>query len=127
MRRSARILLMALLAGSLLLSAGGARAEPEEFVIIFGTAASQLTPEAREIVTLIAKRAGAQHPAAIDVAGYGDSDTANDPALGDQRAEAVIHALIEAGVAASLIKKVPPAPPAAATGIPVHKVSVTLE
>lgn len=126
MRASARILAAALLAASLL-SAGGARAERQEFVIIFGTAASRLTPEAQKVVTLIAQRADAQSPVAIDVAGYGDSDTGADAPLGDQRAEAVIHALVAAGVAPSRIKKVPPAPPAAATGIPVHKVSVTFE
>ena len=113
--------------GGVAVSAGDARAEPQEFVILFGTAAARLTPEAQEIVALIAKRAGTQHPATLDVAGYGDSDTGSDAALGDQRAEAVIHALIDAGVAPGRIKKVPPAPPAAAAGIPVHKVTVTFE
>jgi len=126
MRAAVRILLAALLAASLS-AAGEARAEPQEFVILFGTAAARLTPEAQEIVTLIAKRAGAQQPATLDVAGYGDSDAGNDAALADQRAEAVIHALIDAGVAPGRIKKIPPVPPAAAAGIPVHKATVTFE
>ncbi|MGO8918684.1 MAG: OmpA family protein [Stellaceae bacterium] len=126
MRAAARIVLAALLAASLL-AAGNAGAEPQEFVILFGTGASRLTPEAQAIVTLIASRAGTQHPAAIDIAGYGDSDTGDDAALAAARAAAVMHALTDAGVAPGLIKKVPPAPPATATGIPVHKVTVTFE
>lgn len=126
MRAAVPRLLAALLA-AMLLPAGPASAQKQEFVIIFGTAAARLTPEAREIVGLIARRARAEHAAAIDIAGYGDSDAGDDADLADRRARAVIRALIKAGVAPDRIKKVPPAPPAAATGIPVHKVTATFE
>jgi outer membrane protein OmpA-like peptidoglycan-associated protein len=124
MRGAGRILLAALLA-ALLSLATGARAQAQDFVIIFGTGASQLTPEADAVVKLVAERAGEQHPASIAVAGYGDADNGEDSALAEKRAQAVIHALTEAGVSPGLIKEVPRAPPAAATGIPVHKVTVT--
>jgi OmpA family len=116
--------LLVLLA-TLLLGPVGARAEGRDFVILFGTGASEITPEAQKVVTLIAERAAAQHPAAIDIAGYGDADAGGDTPLAERRAEAVIHALTAAGVAPALLRQVPPAPPAKAAGIPVHKVTVT--
>ncbi len=124
MRRAARIVLVALLA-LLPPHAPGARAEPQEFVILFGTGAAQLTPEAQKIVALIADLAARQHPASIAVAGYGDADTGTDTALAEQRAAAVVRALVAAGIAADRIKEVPRAPAARAAGIPVHKVTVT--
>ncbi len=124
MRAAVPILLAALLA-AVLPPCAAAVAQKQEFVIIFGTAASRLTVEAQQIVRLIAKRAASEHPAAIDIAGYGDSDAADDAGLANRRAEAVIRALIRAGVAPSRIKKVPAALPA--TGIPVHKVTVSFE
>lgn len=124
MRRAARIVLVALLA-LLLPHAPGARAEPQEFVILFGTGAAQLTPEAQKIVALIADLAARQHPASIAVAGYGDADTGTDTALAERRAAAVVRALAAAGIAPGRIKEVPRAPPARAAGIPVHKVTVT--
>lgn len=127
MRAAIRIVVLALLA-ALPLATGAAGAETQEFVIIFGTGAAEITPEAQSIVKLIAERAKAQHPAAIAVAGYGDGDGgAEDKRLGDRRAEAVIHALAEAGIAADRIKEIPPRPEATATGIPVHKVTVAFE
>jgi outer membrane protein OmpA-like peptidoglycan-associated protein len=124
MRAMGRIILAALVAALLSLSAG-ARAEPQEFVILFGTGVAELTPEAQKIVTLIAERAAAQHPASIAVAGYGDADNGADKALGERRAAAVTRALAAAGVAPPVIKEVPPTPPAQAAGIPVHKVTVS--
>lgn len=124
MRRAAGIFVVVLLA-VLLSPLSGAPAKPPEFVILFGTGASRLTPEAQAIVKLVAERATAQQPASIAVAGYGDADAGDDTELADRRAEAVIHALVEAGIAPSRIRQVPRAPPAAATGIPVHKVTVT--
>jgi hypothetical protein len=117
-------LLLVLLA-TLLLGPAGARAEGRDFVILFGTGASDITPEAQKIVALIAERAAAQHPAAIDVAGYGDADAGGDTPLAERRARAVIRALTAAGVAPSLLRQIPPAPPGKAAGIPVHKVTVT--
>jgi outer membrane protein OmpA-like peptidoglycan-associated protein len=125
MRRAAGIIVMALLAG-LLSPMGGARGQTREFVIIFGTGASQLTPEGQGIVKLIAERAAAQNPATIAVAGYGDADAGGDTELADRRAATVIQALVDAGVAPGEIKQVPRKPPATATGIPVHKVTVTV-
>lgn len=125
MRGAVRIVLAALLA-VLAWPAPGTRAQSQEFVIIFGTGASQLTPEAEQIVTLIARRAAERPAATLAVAGYGDADAGDDAALADRRAAAVIRALVSAGLAPARIKQVPRAPPAAATGIPVHKVTVSL-
>jgi len=122
MRAAFRILLAALLALPLLVGRG--QAQPSEFVVIFGTGGSQLTPEAQQVVTLAAQRAAEQHPASIAVAGYGDADNGGDADLANARAQAVIRGLVAAGVAAGQIKQVPPAPPATATGIPVHKVTI---
>lgn len=124
MRGAAGIIVMALLA-LLLAPSGPARAAAPDFVILFGTGEARLTPEAQAIVKLIARRAAEQKPAAIAVAGYGDADAGDDAALADRRAEAVIGALVDAGIAPSRIKEVPRAPPATATGIPVHKVTVS--
>lgn len=125
MRGAVPFVVAALLAA--LPTPGRTDVQKREFVIIFGTTAAGLTPQAQAIVKLIAERAAAEQPAAIDIAGYGDSDAADDRDLADRRAETVIHALIEAGVAPGQVKKVPPAPPASATGIPVHKVTATFE
>ena len=123
MRAAFRIALVALLA--LLPRAGHSETPSPDFVVLFGTGASQLTPEAQQIVTLAAQRAAQQHPTSIAVAGYGDADGGGDTELANSRAEAVIRGLVAAGVAPSEVKQVPPAPPATATGIPVHKVTVT--
>jgi outer membrane protein OmpA-like peptidoglycan-associated protein len=125
MRRLRLIASLSLLAATLLVGQG-AHAQKQEFVIIFGTDRSELTPEAHKIIDLIAVRARAQHPAAIAIAGYGDGETAHDAVLGKRRADAVIRALEKAGIEQRTLKQVPPLPPDKATGIPVHKVTVTL-
>jgi hypothetical protein len=124
MSRMIRIASLALL---LALSVAPAMALPQEFVIIFGTDQSDLTREAQQIVTLIAAQAREKHPATIAVSGYGDSDTGQDAALAENRADAVTRALVAAGISADTLKRVPPLPPEKATGIPVHKVTVTFD
>ena len=116
----------ALLALGLLL--GEAAQAGQQFTIIFGTGKSRLTHEARKIVTLIVKEARAQHSTSLAVAGYGDGfgDPAHDATLAEQRARSVIAALKHAGVAPAMIAQRPALPPDQATGIPVHKVTVTL-
>jgi outer membrane protein OmpA-like peptidoglycan-associated protein len=126
MRRLKLLASLSLLAAALLVGPA-AYAQKQEFVIIFGTDRSEITSEAHKIIELIAARARAEHPAAIAVAGYGDGETAHDAVLGKRRAEAVIRALEEAGIAQRTLKRVPPLPPDKATGIPVHKVTVTLQ
>lgn len=126
-----RVAAAMLLAASLVL-AHKAPAQPSQdhqFVVIFGTDKSALTPEAQKVVQLIAARAQTQHPSAIAVAGYGDGigDPAQDAALGKARAAAVRHALEAAGIAPAMLQETPPLPPDKATGIPVHKVTVTLQ
>lgn len=127
MRRGARIIIMAVLAALLLPSplARAEAAERQDFVIIFGTGGAELTSEAQAVVRLVAARAGEQHPASIAVAGYGDADDGKDTDLANRRAEAVTRALVAAGIAPGLIKEAPRLPPAQATGIPVHKVTVS--
>jgi outer membrane protein OmpA-like peptidoglycan-associated protein len=126
MGRTARIAAAAMLVLELLL--GGPAQARQYFVIIFGTDQSSLTHEARQIVDLIAQRAHERHLDGVAVAGYGDGigDPAKDAALADQRAATIIKALEAAGIKPSLIKKTPALPLEQATGIPVHKVTVTL-
>ena len=100
---------------------------PQEFVIIFGTDQSTLTREAQQVVSMIAAQAREKHPALIAVSGYGDSDTGDDKALAQKRADAVSGALVAAGVPADKLKQVPPLPVEKAKGIPVHKVTVTFD
>jgi outer membrane protein OmpA-like peptidoglycan-associated protein len=105
---------------------GSASADPQQFIIFFGTNEYSLTPEAREVVSSIAAASHERRAARIAVAGYGDGNTAHDAVLGDQRAAAVERALVDAGVEAGSIVRSPPVLPGDATGIPVHKVTVTL-
>jgi outer membrane protein OmpA-like peptidoglycan-associated protein len=99
--------------------------QPRQFVIFFGTDQSNLTPEAQQLVSEIAAAAREQQPTSIAVAGYGDGTTAADAALADRRAETVIRALAGAGIDSKLIDKRPGLSPEQATGIPVHKATIT--
>jgi outer membrane protein OmpA-like peptidoglycan-associated protein len=112
-------------AGLVLALLACARPEPRQFVIFFATDDSSLSSAAQQLVAEISAAARDQHPAKIAVAGYGDGTTAHDAVLADQRASTVIRALATAGTEASLIEKRPGAPPDQATGIPVHKATVT--
>ena len=104
-------------------------AEARMFVVFFGTGEDRLTAEAEKIVAEAAsstkdkEKSGAR----LEVAGYGDNDQGRDKDLAARRAAAVVRALVAAGVAQSQIETKPGAPPAEATGIPVHKVTVTLK
>jgi outer membrane protein OmpA-like peptidoglycan-associated protein len=115
-----------LLAVALLLGAP-AEAQTKQFVVIFGTDQSQLTPEAQKVIKLIATQARERHPAVIAVAGYGDGETVHDADLGKRRADTVIRALAAAGIERAKLKETPPLPPDKAAGIPVHKVTVTFQ
>jgi outer membrane protein OmpA-like peptidoglycan-associated protein len=108
---------------------GCAAAPSRQFVVFFGTNDDRLTPEAREIVAQVAATARGQQATKVAVAGYGDGegDAAQDAALAERRSAKVVQALTDAGVDARTIQKRPGVPPAAATGIPVHKVTVTLD
>jgi outer membrane protein OmpA-like peptidoglycan-associated protein len=106
---------------------GCAVSEPRQFVIFFGTDDDSLTPAAQQLVAEIAAAARDQHSAKMAVAGYGDGATARDAALGDRRATTVVRALAAAGVEPSSIEKRPAVAADQATGIPVHKVTVTLD
>jgi outer membrane protein OmpA-like peptidoglycan-associated protein len=110
-----------------LLFGAPAEAQTKQFVIIFGTDQSQLTPEAQKVINLIAAQARERHPAVIAVAGYGDGETVHDADLGKRRADRVIRALEAAGIERAKLKETPPLPPDKAAGIPVHKVTVTFQ
>jgi OmpA family len=101
-------------------------AEGRMFVVFFGTGEDRLTAEAEKVVTEAAAAAKDERSARLEVAGYGDDDQARDKDLAERRARAVVRALAAAGVAQNRIETKPGAPPAQATGIPVHKVTVTL-
>jgi OmpA family protein len=104
-----------------------ALAEARMFVVFFGTGQDRVTAEAEKVVTEIAAAAKATTGARLEVAGYGDDDQARDKDLAERRAQAVVRALTAAGVPQNRIATKPGVPPAEATGIPVHKVTVTLE
>ena len=97
------------------------------FVVFFGTGEDRVTAEAEKVVTEIAAAAKTRTDALLHVAGYGDDDQARDKDLAERRAQSVVRALTAAGVPQSRIETEPGAPPAEATGIPVHKVTVTLQ
>jgi outer membrane protein OmpA-like peptidoglycan-associated protein len=120
-----RILLLGVLAATLLIAS--AAAQSRMFVVFFGTDEDRLTVEAEKVVSEIAASAKETRGASVVVAGYGDDDHGRDKELAERRASAVVRALEAAGVAQNRIETRPGAPPAEATGIPVHKVTVTLE
>jgi outer membrane protein OmpA-like peptidoglycan-associated protein len=131
MSRRKGVACVVLLAAALLVGAP-AEARTKQFVVIFGTNQSQLTGEAQKVIDTIATEARAQRPAVIEVAGYGDGETVDgklvgDPALGKRRADAVMQALEAAGIERATLKEQSPLPPNKAAGIPVHKVTVTLQ
>jgi outer membrane protein OmpA-like peptidoglycan-associated protein len=99
--------------------------EPRQFIVFFGTDDFGLSPAAQQVIAELSAAARDQRPTKIAVAGYGDGSTAHDAVLADQRATAVIRALAGAGIDASVIEKRPPVPADQATGIPVHKATVT--
>ncbi len=102
-------------------------AEGRMFVVFFGTGEDRVTAEAEKVVAEAAAIAKEKTDARLEVAGYGDDDQARDKDLAERRARAVVRALTAAGVPQNRIATKPGAPPAEATGIPVHKVTVTLE
>jgi len=104
-----------------------ALAQGRMFVVFFGTGEDRLTAEAEKVVAEAAAAAKEKSDARLEVAGYGDDDQARDKDLAERRARAVARALTAAGVPQNRIATKPGAPPAEATGIPVHKVTVTLE
>ncbi len=104
-----------------------ALAEARMFVVFFGTGQDHVTAEAEKVVTEIAAAAKTTTGARLEVAGYGDDDQARDKDLAERRAQAVVRALTAAGVPQNRIATKPGVTPAEATGIPVHKVTVTLE
>jgi outer membrane protein OmpA-like peptidoglycan-associated protein len=106
---------------------GGAATEPRQYVVFFGTDDDSLAPAAQQLVAEIAAASRDRHAAKIAVAGYGDGAGAHDAALADRRAATVIRALATAGVEPSIIERRPAVPADQATGIPVHKVTVTLD
>jgi outer membrane protein OmpA-like peptidoglycan-associated protein len=131
MSRRNRVACVVFLVAALLFGAS-AEAQTKQFVVIFGTDQSQLTGEAQKVINTIVTEARAQHPAVIEVAGYGDGETVDgkmvgDPALGKRRADTVMEALETAGIGRAMLKEQPPLPPNKAAGIPVHKVTVTFQ
>jgi outer membrane protein OmpA-like peptidoglycan-associated protein len=119
--------LLPVLVLAIVLPLSDAIAAAQMFVVFFGTGEDHLTAEAEKVVAEAAAAAHGKSDAKIEVAGYGDDEQARDKDLAARRAAAVVRALAAAGVAQSRIETKPGAPPAGATGIPVHKVTVTLE
>jgi len=119
-----RLLPLFLLATALLIT--DAVAQSRMFVVFFGTGEDRVTTEAEKVVAEAAAAAKEKSSAKLEVAGYGDDDHGRDTDLAARRAASVVRALTAAGVPQGRIETKPGAPPAEATGIPVHKVTVTL-
>ena len=107
--------------------AGPALAQPRQFIVFFGTGSAHLGKNGRAVVARAAAAAREQSGAKLVVAGYGDGETVADAALGDRRATAVAQALVKAGVDQSRIDRHPGVAEAKGAGMPVHKVTVTVQ
>jgi outer membrane protein OmpA-like peptidoglycan-associated protein len=100
--------------------------EPQQYVVFFPTDQATLTPEAKQVVELIAEPAREENPSRIVVVGHADGDTAHDAILADNRATTVINALTAAGVQSDRIEKETRKPPASVSGVAAHKVVVQM-
>jgi outer membrane protein OmpA-like peptidoglycan-associated protein len=101
-------------------------AAPRDFIVFFETDQAALTAEGQQLVVEIATNARELSPSKIVVAGRADGGTAHDAALADQRAAAVMRALIEQGISAPRIEKQADAPPPERSGFAAHQVVVRL-
>ncbi len=101
-------------------------AELQQFVVYFETGATALTPEATKIIADAAAASREHTPAKIVVEGHADGGTANDAALADKRALAVMAALTGDGVDAKLLDKDQGAPATGVTGVGAHQVIIRL-
>jgi len=108
----------------MLAACAGRPAEPRTFTVFFETDKASLTPDAQALVTQMAAAAHETTPSKITVEGRADGSTAHDATLADERATAVIHGLVEAGIDAKSIDKQPSAPTAGTTGVAAHQVIV---
>jgi outer membrane protein OmpA-like peptidoglycan-associated protein len=120
-----RLLSFILVATALVI--GGASGQSRTFIVFFGTGEDRLSAEAEKVVDEVAAAAKEARGSTLVVAGYGDDDQARDKDLAERRAASVVRALSAAGVPPNRIETKPGAPPAQATGIPVHKVTVSVE
>ncbi|HXQ51219.1 MAG TPA: OmpA family protein [Stellaceae bacterium] len=112
---------------ALLLALGacaGRLSQPQNFVVFFPTNDATLTPQAHTLVTQIASARHDMNPSRVVVEGRADGGTPHDAELADQRARAVIQALVEAGVDPAAIAKEQGAPPVGDTGVAAHQVVV---
>ena len=98
--------------------------EPRTFVVFFETDKASLTPDAQRLVAEMAAAAHATNPSKIIVEGRADGSTAHDATLADERASAVIHGLVDAGIDGKTLDKQPSAPASGTTGVAAHQVIV---
>ena len=103
---------------------------PKQFDIFFQVGSAKLTPEAQQIVDVIAATIRDTKPSSIVVEGEADGTQLKDAQLADQRATTVTSALKAAGVDQSKIAQhaalALPAQTDPATHISTHKVTVQL-
>jgi outer membrane protein OmpA-like peptidoglycan-associated protein len=83
-----------------------------------------VTQEAHQVIANAATELRSHPPAKIVVEGHADGGTPADASLADQRAIAVIHALVDDGIDANKIEKLQGAPPAGETGVAAHQVII---
>jgi outer membrane protein OmpA-like peptidoglycan-associated protein len=99
-------------------------AEPRNFVVYFETGDASVTPTAQQVIATVATATHEHAPSKLVVEGHADGGTTSDAALADQRAIAVIHALVEDGIDANSIEKLQGAPPEGQTGVAAHQVII---
>ena len=99
-------------------------AEPRNFVVYFRTGDATVTQEAHQVIANAATSMRTHPPAKIVVEGHADGGTTFDASLADQRALAVIQALVADGTDASSIEKLPGAPSPGETGLAAHQVII---
>jgi outer membrane protein OmpA-like peptidoglycan-associated protein len=107
------------------LALAGCATEPgRDFLVFFPTDALTLSASADGVVAGVAKLAAGSHSAHLVVEGQADGGKPHDAELAYQRGQAVVAALVAAGVDAARIEIRPSAPPAETTGLAAHKVII---
>ncbi|HVJ53154.1 MAG TPA: OmpA family protein [Aliidongia sp.] len=76
---------------------------PNNYAVFFPTDEQSLTPEGQKVVGQIAAQAASSHARHVSVEGYADGATPDRTVLAQARADAVAHALVDAGVPAANI------------------------
>ena len=98
------------------------------YLVYFQERSAQLDPEARNLITVAARRANDVPATPVDVIGYTDSAGAPqaDVLLSQQRAQAVADALVANGVAANRLVRVGRGQTGSDPGVASRRVEITV-